>query len=1282
MNNFDSRTPSTLGTARTSPHQRYSAFMIKFFLLIALFVVTAVITTNAWALSTIRGPYLQSGTPNSIIIRWRTDSSSNSVVRYGTSLGNLNQTASSPTSTRNHEIKLTNLAPETTYYYSVGSTSQVLSGNNADHFFVTSPPNGSPRPTRIWVIGDSGTANGNARSVRDAYLDFAAGSYAADLMLMLGDNAYNDGTDSEYQAAVFNMYPSILRNTVVWSTLGNHDGYTADSASQTGPYYDIFTFPRAGEAGGLASGTEAYYSFDYANIHFICLDSYETNRSPNGPMLTWLEQDLAATTQDWIIAYWHHPPYSKGSHDSDTEGRLIDMRENVLPILEDYGVDLVLSGHSHSYERSYLLDGHYGFSSSLSNSMILDGGDGREDGDGAYVKTASTGRDGAVYIVAGSSGLRSGGPLNHPAMFLSLNNLGSLILDADDNKLDVTFLRENGSSPDYFTIEKGDDLSPPEAVDAVATSPSSVRIQFNEALASTTAENASHYQINGGVSVLSAQLLTDNRSVELTTSTLAEGVTYTVSIANVEDLDGNAVIPGEQISFQWLNRLVLDVQVGQSSDDAEQRIADGSMYLDSSDLELVNDTGYNGLQTVGMRFQNVTVPQGANIIAAYIEFETDETSSGSTSLSIYGQDSSSASTFTNTTNNISSRPKTSAAVSWNPSSWNVVSQKNQTPDLRSIVQEVVNRNDWSSGNNMAFIVTGSGTRSAESYDGEAANAPLLHIEYGLDSGSGDEQAPSTPNGLQATSVGSNSVALSWNAANDNVAVTGYNIYRNGTQIASSSNLSHTDTSVLPNTTYGYQVSAFDAAGNESNRSATLNVTTEGHSTTLMLDVQVGQSSDDAEQRVSNGSMYLDSSDLELVNDTGYNGLQTVGMRFQNVTVPQGSNIIAAYIEFETDETSSGSTSLSIYGQDSSSASTFTSTTNNISSRPKTSAAVSWNPSSWNVVSQKNQTPDLRLIVQEVVNRNDWSSGNNMAFIVTGSGTRSAESYDGEAANAPLLHIEYGLDSGSNDEEPPSTPSGLRTTSVGSNSVALSWNAANDNVAVTGYNIYRNGTQIASSSNLSHTDTSVLPNTTYGYQVSAFDAAGNESNRSATLTVTTDNSPLPLPGRATNPSPANLSTNVTTNSVLTWISGANTDSFRVYFGTDPTPDSGEFRGSQTNTFYSPSPLSENTTYYWRIDAVNTQGVTAGSTWRFTTQNPVITDTVTIRKAEWKKKKKELKVEATSSQQPNAVLTVEGFGQMEFKKDKYKLTVKKVDNPGTVRVISSFGGSATKSVKEKK
>ncbi|HUR32929.1 MAG TPA: metallophosphoesterase family protein [Vicinamibacterales bacterium] len=297
-----------------------------------------------------RGPYLQMGTPSSIVVRWRTGAASDSAVMYGPAPGSLIWSATSAAVTTEHEVTLSNLDPATTYYYSVGSTTQTLAGD-ASHHFVTSPPAGTAQPARVWVLGDSGTADANARAVRDAFYGVNGGSAWANLWLMLGDNAYNSGTDAEFQSAVFDMYPVTLRQSVLWPTIGNHDGASADSATGTGPYYDVFTLPKSAQAGGLASGTEAYYSFDYGNIHFICLDSFETSRAVNGPMLTWLQNDLAATTQKWIVAFWHHPPYSKGSHDSDTDTAMSEMRQNALPVLEAGGVDLVLAGHSHSYER-------------------------------------------------------------------------------------------------------------------------------------------------------------------------------------------------------------------------------------------------------------------------------------------------------------------------------------------------------------------------------------------------------------------------------------------------------------------------------------------------------------------------------------------------------------------------------------------------------------------------------------------------------------------------------------------------------------------------------------------------------------------------------------------------------------------------------------------------------------------------------------------------------------------------------------------------------------------
>ena len=413
---------------------------------------------SAAAQTLLRGPYLQSAADSRVTLCWRTDVAANSRVRYGLDPTTLDSIVDDPASVINHVVAVTGLKPNTKYYYSIGSTTVVLAGGDAQHYFRTSPPRGRMKRGRAWVIGDSGTKDANAREVRDAYYQ-DSGKQHTDLWLMLGDNAYDNGRDDEYQAAVFsNMYEARLISSPLWPTYGNHDALSADSSTQSGVYYDIFRLPRNAECGGVASGTEAYYSFDWGNVHFICLDSMESGRLLGDPMLTWLESDLAANLQEWVIAFWHHPPYSKGSHDSDVESELVEMRQNAVDLLEEYGVDLILAGHSHSYERSFLIDGHRGKSASFDPLLHgKDMGDGRIDGDGAYRKPGAGmfPHEGAVYSVCGSSGKTENGSFNHKAMHVGLQELGSLVLEFYGAQLDVRFLDPQAAVRDRFTLVKG-----------------------------------------------------------------------------------------------------------------------------------------------------------------------------------------------------------------------------------------------------------------------------------------------------------------------------------------------------------------------------------------------------------------------------------------------------------------------------------------------------------------------------------------------------------------------------------------------------------------------------------------------------------------------------------------------------------------------------------------------------------------------------------------------------------------------------------------------------------
>jgi hypothetical protein len=416
------------------------------------------------AATIVRGPYLQRTSTTAAVLRWRTDVATDTWAGWGEVMGVYDQTVSSSALVTEHFVQIAGLTAKTVYFYAVGTTQTLLAGGDGAHKLRTVPISGDPDAQHLWVIGDCGAtslplcgglATTNAALVRDGYFAWTNDA-TPDLWLMLGDNAYCSGTDAEYQMAVFDVYPQELATVAPWPVIGNHDAISSDSPTQTGPFFDMFSLPAAAEAGGVGSGTEAYFAYNSGDLHVVQLDSADSDLTPGSLMLTWLAADLTANTHPWTIVTFHHPPYTKGTHDSDNPldsgGIMQRMRENVVPILEAHGVDLVLTGHSHGYERSFLIDGHYGTTDTFDPAtMLKQGGDGDPAGDGAYNKTPGP-HQGTVYVVSGTGSRFEGTVTPWPALAVGLSELGSLAIDIVGRDLDVRMIRPDATVADHFRI--------------------------------------------------------------------------------------------------------------------------------------------------------------------------------------------------------------------------------------------------------------------------------------------------------------------------------------------------------------------------------------------------------------------------------------------------------------------------------------------------------------------------------------------------------------------------------------------------------------------------------------------------------------------------------------------------------------------------------------------------------------------------------------------------------------------------------------------------------------
>lgn len=273
--------------------------------------------------SITRGPYLQSATSESIVIVWETDRPIPGEVVYGRE-GVYDQHAASATAADGlrHEVLLTGLQSGTAYGYWVASNGYPISDPGG---FRTAPANDAS-PFRFVAFGDSQSLHSIHQQAADLVL-----SLWPDFALHTGDLVAYGMYDEEWDR-FFKIEQTLLANVPLFPSPGNHD-------ANDQRYFDAFVLP----------GNEHWYAFDWGNARIICLQiDAIVPFGKESEQVQWLESTLASTTQEWVIVYFHIPPYD--ALPEDDMGYAV--RVNVVPVLERYGVDLVLSGHNHNYQRS------------------------------------------------------------------------------------------------------------------------------------------------------------------------------------------------------------------------------------------------------------------------------------------------------------------------------------------------------------------------------------------------------------------------------------------------------------------------------------------------------------------------------------------------------------------------------------------------------------------------------------------------------------------------------------------------------------------------------------------------------------------------------------------------------------------------------------------------------------------------------------------------------------------------------------------------------------------
>ncbi len=492
-------------------------------LLLALLIgapITAGPVTPQSPAALVASPYIGETAPASVVVAWATDASGSSEVRYSQDTS-YSQTAAATSFARDgkywHSAAITGLSADTIYHYRVFTGGMDLTPW-PDVTFRTAPPADATQVT-FAGLGDSRPGSASS-SPSQAALDIAAqmAQHTFAFALHTGDIVHSGGictgTDSswnQYLRGYFDVYETTIRQTPLYPAVGNHELNNGSCGYQA--YTDVYHLPENAPSGD----EERYYSFDWGNIHIIALNT-EQNFAPGSAQYNWLENDLQNTDRRWIVILFHRPAYSSGNHGSDS-----DVQQHLVPLFEQYGVDVVLNGHDHIYERTC----------PIKNGACTTVDDG-----------------GVVYFVTGGAGasLYSAGNAWFTAYSASKHHFMKLAVD--DCTMDIQAIDDAGNAFDTYNIDKCLGNFAPQTSPSIVNNAQDVQLSWQHVTQDSNGKN---------VTVSKYRIYRDATPYQGTAATQADTVNGPFSTSTpVTWIDPNRVGAPTTNYFYYVRSVVMD----------------------------------------------------------------------------------------------------------------------------------------------------------------------------------------------------------------------------------------------------------------------------------------------------------------------------------------------------------------------------------------------------------------------------------------------------------------------------------------------------------------------------------------------------------------------------------------------------------------------------------------------------------------------------------------------------------------------------------------------------